>query len=585
MLAGLLPAIETVTGCPFHRQLGEDIAGWPLPADAAPVRLPTPLVELPLGATEDRVLGALHFEKALRGERALEPGLLAAANRGILYIDEVNLLPDHLVDGLLDAAATGIYRLEREGLSLAYPARFVLIGTMNPEEGDLRPQLLDRFGLAVDVNDLSDPALRAEAVARRLAFETDAEGFADSWHHADRDEAERIVRARELLPRAHISGPLLHSISERCLAAGVEGLRADLTICRAAIAWTAYGGRTEVQAADIEAVAELALAHRRTHGPPPPSDGQPVNAPDRSTDPAKPRSGEGSPREGLTTSDNRVFESAGLFAARARPPLRLPSSSVVGRWRKPAEGRVGQSQNAVRLFEPGAAVAWSATVRAAAPCGKSRAGAANRAHPLVLGPRDLRAWPKRGPSGCLLLFVLDASGSMAAWRRMRQTKAAVLALLMQAYHRRDRVALLAFRGAGAELVLPPGRGLARARQALERLPIGGPTPLAAALAAAGGFIHGQARRQPRQPIWAVVLTDGRANVARAGGDAWADALAATRPLVALPADYLVVDTETAWPRFGRARRVGPRLAAPCLEIEGVLGRPLPDRRHGVTAIA
>src|SRR5438132_2694867 len=142
-LAALLPPIETVAGCPFQRRPGQEIAGWPVPADAQVVVRPVPLVELPLGATEDRVLGSLHLEKALRGERAFEPGLLAAANRGILYIDEVNLLPDHLVDVLLDAAAAGIHRVEREGLSLSHPARFLLVGTMNPEEGELRPQLLD----------------------------------------------------------------------------------------------------------------------------------------------------------------------------------------------------------------------------------------------------------------------------------------------------------------------------------------------------------------------------------------------------------------------------------------------------------
>src|SRR5438132_1408510 len=156
---------------PFQRAPGEVVPDWPMPTDGPVVARPVPLVELPLGATEDRLLGSLHLEKALRGERAFEPGLLAAANRGILYVDEVNLLPDHLVDILLDAAASGIHRVEREGLSLCHPARFVLIGTMNPEEGDLRPQLLDRFGLVADVKDLTDPADRAEAVRRRLAFE------------------------------------------------------------------------------------------------------------------------------------------------------------------------------------------------------------------------------------------------------------------------------------------------------------------------------------------------------------------------------------------------------------------------------
>src|SRR5262245_54183794 len=192
-LASLLPPLEMVVGCPFQRRPGETIPDWPLPPDAAVQVRPVPLVELPLGATEDRVLGSLHLEKALRGERAFEPGLLAAANRGLLYIDEVNLLPDHLVDILLDSAASGVHCVEREGLSLRHPARFVLVGTMNPEEGELRPQLLDRFGLAVDVTDLTDPAERSKAVRRRLAYERDPAAFSAAWEQAEAAERQRLI--------------------------------------------------------------------------------------------------------------------------------------------------------------------------------------------------------------------------------------------------------------------------------------------------------------------------------------------------------------------------------------------------------
>src|SRR5207245_2469017 len=211
-LAGLLPPIEAVAGCPFQRAPGEVVPDWPMPTDGPVVARPVPLVELPLGATEDRLLGSLHLEKALRGERAFEPGLLAAANRGILYVDEVNLLPDHLVDILLDAAASGIHRVEREGLSLCHPARFVLIGTMNPEEGELRPQLLDRFGLVVDVADLADWKDRAEAVRRRLAFESGPAIFCEQWKPAEQMEAQRIVRAQEILASVTISPRLLQAI-------------------------------------------------------------------------------------------------------------------------------------------------------------------------------------------------------------------------------------------------------------------------------------------------------------------------------------------------------------------------------------
>src|SRR4051812_22817097 len=267
-LAALLPDIEAVLDDPFHRAPGEEVDGWPLPEGAEFTRRPVALVDLPVGATDDRVVGSLNLERALAaGQRAFEPGLLASAHRGILYIDEVNLLGDHLVDLLLDAAAMGVNHVEREGLTFRHPSRFVLVGTMNPEEGDLRPQLLDRFGLAVDVEPMTDPRDRAEVVRRRLAFEADPDGFLARWAEADRDEGLRIVEARRLLPSVVVPTPVLDALCARCAREGADGLRADLTIYKAASALAAYEGRTEATQEDVEAVAELALAHRRTSPP------------------------------------------------------------------------------------------------------------------------------------------------------------------------------------------------------------------------------------------------------------------------------------------------------------------------------
>ncbi len=258
-LASLLPEIEVHPGDPFHRAPGEDVPGWPIPEGTPAVKRPVSLVNLPVGATDDRVVGSLNLERALTtGTRQFEPGLLAAAHRGILYIDEVNLLPDHLVDLLLDAAAMGVNHVEREGLAFRHPSRFVLVGTMNPEEGDLRPQLLDRFGLAVDVEPMTDPSSRAEVVRRRLAFESDPDAFRARWAEEDRREGERIEAARRLLPRVEVPDPVLESLCALCAREGAEGLRADLTIHKAASALAAYEGRTEVTPADVSAVAELA---------------------------------------------------------------------------------------------------------------------------------------------------------------------------------------------------------------------------------------------------------------------------------------------------------------------------------------
>lgn len=560
-LAALLPPIDTVAGCPFQRRPGEVIQDWPLPVAAAIIQRPVPLIELPLGASEDRVLGALHLERALRGERVLEPGLLAAANRGVLYIDEVNLLADHLVDLLLDAAASGVHRLEREGLSLTHPAEFILVGTMNPEEGELRPQLLDRFGLAVDVTDLADPAERAEAVRRRLAFEADPGPFQGAWQAAEDAERERLVQAQRLLPRVEIDAALVATVSARCLAESVEGLRADLTMCRAAAACAAYQGRTQVEPADVDAVAELALAHRRRPPPPPPFNGAPRPGPSGSqssnVSDTKPSSLAGTVQEG----------SAGPFITPVQPPhFHRASSPLPGRRRKTGEAKT-RNAGPVRIAKvDDGKVAWAATLRAAALRGAGGHG---------LDSEDLRFWPRTGPGGGLLLFVLDTSGSMAAWRRMRQTKSAVLSLLLQGYQRRDRVALLAFRDQGAELALRPTPSLRTARRILEGLPAGGATPLAHGLAAAQRFLQNYRRRQPHQPIWTVLLTDGRANVGLRG-DPWQDALEQARGLADCNNEILVVDTETHWPRFARAAVLAQILGAACHPLEQVLARPLPD---------
>lgn len=276
-LAALLPQVKVVKGCRFgcdpdqpetwctecqaRAEAGEDLAHqW--------VWKPVPFVNLPVSATEDRVVGTLDIERAIqRGERHFEPGVLAAANRGILYIDEVNLLDDHVVDLLLDAAAMGVNIVEREGISFWHPARFILVGTMNPEEGDLRPQLLDRFALAVDIRGVSDPAQRVEIIERNIAFEASPEGFREAWQPHEKVLAERIVRARELLPNVTYTSRDLLTIATFTASLGVDGHRADMVILKAARAQAAYEGRTAITTDDIMLAAELALPHRLKRTP------------------------------------------------------------------------------------------------------------------------------------------------------------------------------------------------------------------------------------------------------------------------------------------------------------------------------
>ncbi|MCT2077996.1 ATP-binding protein, partial [Dietzia cinnamea] len=270
-LAGVLPEIEVVTGDRFSSapdDRGTETPDGRIPTDAPTERRPVRLVELPVGVSEDRITGSLHLESALSdGVTVFQPGLLARAHRGILYVDEVNLLHDHVVDQLLDAAAMGRVTVERDGLSVEHAARFVLVGTMNPEEGELRPQLLDRFGLTVEVAAPRDPELRAEVVRRRIAFEADPAGFAAAYADDERALRERVAAARRVLGEVRLTEWALATIARVCAGFDVDGMRADIVTARAAAAHAAWHGRTRIGREDIRVAARMALPHRRRRAP------------------------------------------------------------------------------------------------------------------------------------------------------------------------------------------------------------------------------------------------------------------------------------------------------------------------------
>ncbi|MDR2405613.1 MAG: ATP-binding protein [Deltaproteobacteria bacterium] len=271
-LADILPEISVIKGNPFQLSDKDDLEAYrelelalgkdpdaPIETEMRKVKV----VELPVGATEDRVVGSLDLERALKsGEKRVEPGLLAAAHRGILYVDEVNLLDDHVVDVLLDSAAMGVNTIEREGISFSHPARFTLVGTMNPEEGELRPQLLDRFGLCVNIEGVDDLESRVEVMERRARFEDDPEKFASEWKGESDALTLRVNKARELLSQVNIDRELLFQIARYCLEVGVDGHRGDIIILTTAKTIAAWNGRTQTEPADIKAAAELALPHR-----------------------------------------------------------------------------------------------------------------------------------------------------------------------------------------------------------------------------------------------------------------------------------------------------------------------------------
>ncbi|MGH3125198.1 MAG: VWA domain-containing protein, partial [Streptosporangiaceae bacterium] len=469
------------------------------------------------GATEDRLTGSLDIERVLTaGTTAFQPGLLAAAHRGVLYVDEVNLLHDHLVDLLLDAAALGVNYVEREGVSVRHASRFLLVGTMNPEEGELRPQLLDRFGLTVQVTASQDWAERAEVVRRRLAFEADPAGFITRFSADTAKLAAQVAAARNRLPGVDLPDAALRQICAVCGSFGVDGMRADLVTARTAIALAAWHGRDAVTEEDIRTAARLALPHRRRRDPfdapgldeqaldealreassepdpgprgPEDPDNGPDNGPDEGPDggPSGP-GGPGGPG-GLPDSSTSQPPQQSRQPAEAPPSAPVPPAApfrarlltvpgvgegAPGR-RSAARGPFGRTVGARLPQDRSFALHLPATVRAA-----TVRGATPR---IRLAPADLREAVREGREGNLVLFALDASGSMAARQRMRAVKGAVLSLLVDAYQRRDKVGLVTFRGAGAELALPPTSSVEAAARRLASLATGGRTPLAAGLA-------------------------------------------------------------------------------------------------------
>ncbi|WP_439155322.1 magnesium chelatase ATPase subunit I [Yoonia sp.] len=267
-LAALLPPIRAIKGCPVNSAKAAQVPDWAGLKSRRVHDMPTPVVDLPLGASEDRVTGALDIEKALtKGEKAFQPGLLARANRGYLYIDEVNLLEDHIVDLLLDVAQSGENVVEREGLSIRHPARFVLVGSGNPEEGELRPQLLDRFGLSVEVTSPKDIDTRVDVIKRRDAFENDNTAFMVRWQAEDAAIRDKILIARKALAKLNTTESTLRDVAALCLALGSDGLRGELTLLKAARAFAAWRDDTAVTRGHVRAVAPMALRHRLRRDP------------------------------------------------------------------------------------------------------------------------------------------------------------------------------------------------------------------------------------------------------------------------------------------------------------------------------
>jgi magnesium chelatase subunit D len=599
-LAELLPELEVSAGCRFScdprdagRLCEECRERLREQGELQVERRKARLVELPLNATEDRVAGTIDVEAALQqGHKRFEPGLLALANRSILYIDEVNLLDDHLVDILLDAAAMGVNVVEREGVSFAHPSQFIMIGTMNPEEGELRPQLEDRFGLCVEVRGERDSRDRAEIIRRRLLWMSDPRLFMEAWREEEEKLRERVSAAREMLPRVEMPDPMIELITCIAVEFEVSGHRADLAMLHASLACAALEGECRVGPEHVREAALLALAHRLRKGPfdqemkdlgrldhimerrlagasslPAAVNGT-GNAPapeGEEAEAAPPGPREPAPVLAATPGDDGQPEG---FAS----PMLEPASPARGtrggngrrtptlsesRSGKTVGSRLPRSDRGEDLKD----IAFDATIRAAAGHARGDDGG------LRIRKEDIRTKVRKRKVGNLIIFVVDASASMGAAARMQAAKEAVMLLLKDAYQKRDRVGLITFKDDRASLVLSPTSSVQLAGIYLKDLSTGGATPLNHGLALCLQVFQREMQRDPEVLPLMVLITDGHGNVALRSDDPMRESLELARSIREAGVRGVVLDTA----RDGLSASALPRAAAPARRIAQALG--------------
>ena len=586
------------------------------------------LVELPLNITEDRLVGSIDLSRALlEGRSVLEPGVLWEADGNILYVDEVNLLSDHIVNTLLEVAAGKQNVVEREGISCVHDSRFVLIGSMNPEEGKLRSQFLDRFGLYVEVQGERDPAARVEIMSRRLEFERDPLGFLEAYREETARLQRAVTKARELLPKVEVTEnalALAASLSENVHCCGHRG---ELATVETARALAALDGRRMLNTEDIREAARFALAHRAREiapGTALPPEGEPDSREDRDRQdqetqqeenqepaenpdktPEEERNQDSEPQtseEQEKPAEQQDSENTGEESGRREPSRQISDGEdregdfgeseevqesgeafEIPRWQEPpAFHRVNQGAGKRTLVksdnhqgryvgyrtaggEKAEDLAFDATVRAAAPFQKNRK---KNGRAIAIEKADMRLKIREKRTGGCILFVVDASASMGANRRMTEVKAAIVSLLNVSYQKRDRVGLIAFRKDGAELLLGITRSVDLAQKRLAELPTGGKTPLAAGLDLAYEVIMGLKMREPEvQPV-IVLVSDGRASGKKdKNSNPFAEALKSAERIGNQKIRTIILDTENGFIRFHLCGKLNEKLKGTLLTME------------------
>lgn len=540
-LAHLLPEMDVVTDCPFScdpRDI-ESLCGYcagnlALEGALAAGRSRMRIVTLPLNATEEMVVGTLDIEKALRrGEKSFEPGILARANRSILYVDEVNLLEDHIVDILLDSAAMGVNVVEREGISFRHGARFILVGTMNPEEGDLRPQLEDRFGLCAEVDTEVSAGERAEILRRNLLFSRNPLELESRFNAEQEGLRAQIVSARERYQAVAIEDDLLDAVALIVERAGADGHRADIAMLHSARALAALEDREAVDINDLARVAGLALNHRVRKGPLAHEDARQLDVPalmkglteiepDALPGLAEPQASEGQAAPAQAGPGDAHEAAAEAFeevtlgephkaAAAGRRGIPQATGDTRGRYYRSAS-----PSGSRKLLKSDIAI--DATIRASAARGATEDGATE-----VL-PEDIKVKLRKRKVGATILFVVDASASMGAKRRLDASREAILSLLVEAYQKRDRVGLVVFKDNAAQLVMSPTSSPALAGRMLAELAPGGTTPLSHGLALARQVLDRELSRNPAPVPMMVLISDGGGNVTMGSSDPMREAL-------------------------------------------------------------
>jgi magnesium chelatase subunit D len=624
-LARLLPEHSVVEGChygcdPADRDAlcvecrGRVATKGTLPSHRRRMRV----VELPINSSEDRVVGTIDIEAALRaGAKRFEPGVLAEANRNILYVDEVNLLDDHLVDVLLDAAAMGVNVVEREGVSFAHPSRFILVGTMNPEEGELRPQLLDRFGLCVDVEGIRDPDQRVLISERDAAFKKGDHEFANEFAAADHNLSRAIGEAMAAVKGVRITTAQARLISSICVEAEVLGHRADVVIDHASRALAAYRRHGTPSRDDIYDAATLALAHRARQpirrdqeettspeqgdeqegskdadadaGEPQASesDAPPESSSEQSTSASDTGQQSAGSDQGMTTGGSSGNESAPdateLFNLKRIDLPRQRRVRKQGGKRSAAQtpdrrGRYVRAQPKAKVTD----LAIDATVRAAAPMQKERGRLPGER--LMLERDDLRQKVRERKIGNLIVFVVDASASMDAEQRMAATKGAILSLLQDAYVRRDRVAVVIFKNRTAEVVLRPTSSVSLARRRLEKLSVGGTTPLTHGLMAGYKVVKTELLRDPTIRPLLVLISDGRGNISMFKEEPLVEAQKIAAMIDAEHIDALVIDSARDYshlPSVQHLARVAPMYQTYAINACADLAERMGARYYGL----